>query len=270
MSGGDHYSFPWVFGQGNVDPNRGTNLGDQTLSGENGQQSVPQESSLGDLIGDATGGLPPDDDNAETESESRPRWGELPRGLLEAQGYLELATGPAARLGLASSLRRKTLRTSLRLAVRCAVDAEHRSARSLLIGQALRLLGRYRLAILALRKASFDKALRRDALLGMAWCQKRLGWVDESVVTITRALAASPDDADLHYNLACYLALVGQPQSALYELAWAIELKPRLRRRAIVEVDFDPLRCTSAFWAILRPDSLALGRATQPGKPFDF
>jgi len=270
MSGGDHYSFPWVFGSGNVDPDREMNLGDDAMALPIDDSDGPQNGRPKTVVGDPAGDLWDDEDCLVSDDESGCDGSELPRRLLEAQGYLELATGPAARLGLASSLRRKTLRTALRLAVRCVVDEEHRSARNLLIGQVLRLLGRYRLALVALRKASSDRALRRDALLGMAWCQKRLGWVDESVVTITRALANAPDDADLHYNLACYLALVMQPQSALYELAWAIELKPRLRRRAIGEADFDSLRCTTAFWAILRPDCLTMGQTAKPGNPLDF
>jgi tetratricopeptide (TPR) repeat protein len=156
----------------------------------------------------------------------------LPRRLRAAQGYLELATGPAARLGLAPRLRRQTLRKVLRLAATSVVPSPHRAARQLLIGQALRLLGRHQSAAIALKKATSDRALRRDALLALAWCQKRLGHLDEAVIAVTRALAAAPDDAALHYNLACYLALSTQPRAALYELAWALELKPRLRQRA--------------------------------------
>src|SRR5688572_25385665 len=80
----------------------------------------------------------------------------LPRPLRTAQGYLELATGAAAKLGLAPRLRRKTLRTVLRLAATCPVTGRHRATRQLLIGQALRLLGRYDSAAKALQKASCD------------------------------------------------------------------------------------------------------------------
>jgi len=175
----------------------------------------------------------------------------LPRPLQAAQGYLELATGVAAKFGLAPRLRRKTLRTVLRLAGRCAVTGRHRATRQLLIGQALRLLGRYDSAAMALQKASCDPALRRDALLGLAWCHKRLGDLDLAIAAVSRALATSPDDAALHYNLACYLALAHQPRAALYELAWALELQPRLRRRAAVEPDFDAFRGLAAFEALI-------------------
>jgi tetratricopeptide (TPR) repeat protein len=213
----------------------------------------------------------------------------LPRALTTAQGYLELATGAAAKLGLAPRLRRQMLRKSLRLAAafRCephgiaggSIDAaahdvaastasvhalndarshqpkvaQQRAMRQLLIGQSLRLLGRYELAVLALKKATADRLLRRDALLALAWCYKRLGRLDEAVTTITRALAAAPDDAILHYNLACYLALSVQPRAALYELAWSLELKPQLQTRAASECDFDSLRGSAAFEALIDP-----------------
>jgi tetratricopeptide (TPR) repeat protein len=231
MSGGKHFSFPMVFGPGIVGNNQHPTKSDpsvqsdETNTGHNGNAAVDPAS--------------PDCGN----------FG-IPRQLLAAQGYLELATGPAARLGLAPTLRRRTLRQALHLAAKCRVEKRHQPARHLVIGQSLRLLGKHRSAMTSLRKASLDRWLRRDALLGLAWCQKRLGLIDEAITTITRALAAKPDDADLHYNLACYLALAMQPRAAIYELAWALELKPRLRRRAATEADFDSLRCYEAFAAL--------------------
>ncbi len=228
MSDGEHFSFPMVFGPGIV-----------------GKKQHPTDSAIG---------VKPDDANADntatdTELSDCGNFG-IPRQLLAAQGYLELATGPAGRFGLAPALRRQTLRQALHLAAKCHVEKRHQPARHLLIGQSLRLLGKHRSAITSLRKASLDRWLRRDALLGLAWCQKRLGLIDEAITTITRALAAKPDDADLHYNLACYLALAMQPRAAIYELAWALELKPRLRTRANAEADFDSLRCFEAFAAL--------------------
>lgn len=175
----------------------------------------------------------------------------LPRGLVIAEGYLELATGPAAKLGLAVPLQRRTLRTALRTAVECQVSRRDRPRRALLIGQALRLLGRYDLAIVPLRRAARNPTTRRDALLGLGWCCKRLGDLDAAILAITRGLASDPADADLHYNLACYLSLSFESKAALRELAWAFELKPALRSHAADEADFDPLRGTAAFETLL-------------------
>lgn len=205
-------------------------------------QGLSQGAEGGGAVGSTTCG----------QTQTRPRQ-PLPRPLRAAQGYLELATGPAARFGLAPRLRRTTLRRVLHLAANCRVAGPHRAMRHLLIGQALRLLGRHRLAAIALKKATCDRGVRRDALLALAWCQKRLGRLDEAVTAVTRALAAAPDDAALHYNLACYLALSAQPRAALYELAWALELKPMLRGRASSECDFDSLRGSAAFEALTDP-----------------
>ena len=179
----------------------------------------------------------------------------LPRGLVTSLGYLELATGAASLLGLSATLRRRTLRKALTAALHCQVPPPLRAMRHLQIGQALRLLGRYRPAVMALRRASFDRRLRRDALLGLAWCQRRQRDLSGAITSITRALAASPDDGDLHYNLACYLALAAETRAAIYELAWALELKPRLRPRAAREPDFDSLRGATAFETLTRATS---------------
>lgn len=179
----------------------------------------------------------------------------LPRGLVISQGYLELATGAASLLGVSPAPRRRMLRKALTAAVNCQVPPPLRTSRQLQIGQALRLLGRYRPAITALRRASFDRRLRRDALLGLAWCQRRQRDLSGAITSITRALAVAPDDGDLHYNLACYLALVDETRSAIYELAWALELKPRLRPRAAREPDFDSLRGAIAFETLTRATS---------------
>ncbi|TVP97946.1 MAG: hypothetical protein EA381_13755 [Planctomycetaceae bacterium] len=184
---------------------------------------------------------------------------ELPRGLLVAQGYLELATGPAARLGLAIQLRRQALRSSLLAAVSCRIDPgdddvdRHRSERFLLIGQTLRLLGRHDLAVRPLTLATENPTTYRDAGLGLAWCQRRMGNLRAAILTTSRTLSTLPGDADLHYNLACYLALALHSAESLRELSWAIELKPRLRARAACESDFDSLRGSAAFEELLRP-----------------
>jgi tetratricopeptide (TPR) repeat protein len=254
MSGGRHFSFPWIFSRGIVGTNQqsiGHEHTDATPCGHEislwesqdvtGNQHDTAESPATDS--NQTGNLP-------LSEEVHCGYFGMPRDLLAAQGYLELATGPASRLGLAPKLRRRTLRQVFTLAANCRVHKRHQPARQMLIGQSLRLLGKHRSALTALRKASLDKWLRRDALLGLAWCQKRLGLIDEAIATITRALATSPNDADLHYNLACYLALAMQPRAAIYELAWAVELKPSLKRRANTEADFDSLRVFETFAAL--------------------
>lgn len=177
----------------------------------------------------------------------------LPAAIEMAEGYIELVTGPAARLGVHLRFRRSYARKSLRLARgcgKCIHDPKHEARRQLVIGQAYRLLGRYKAATTALRRASTCRSLRLEALMAMGWCQKRSGALNGAVVSLNRALAIAPDDARLHYNLACYLAGLDQHRAAIYELAWALELEPRLQARALAESDFDCLRIYPAFTAL--------------------
>jgi tetratricopeptide (TPR) repeat protein len=177
----------------------------------------------------------------------------LPAEIESAEGYIELVTQPAVRLGVNHRFRRSYAKRALALALSCGsrtVDPKHEARRQMVIGQSHRLLKRYRAATTAFRKASKCRLVRVEALQAMGWCQKRSGQVDLAVVSLTRALAISPDNAALHYNLACYLACLSQHRAAIYELAWALELEPRLRNRALAEPDFDELRPCAAFSAL--------------------
>lgn len=177
----------------------------------------------------------------------------IPAAVEMAEGYLELVTQPAVRLGVKRRFRRSYARKALQLAVgcgKCVDDPKHEARRQMVIGQAQRLLRRYKAATAAFRRASTCRCLRVDALLAMGWCQKRSGQLEGAVVSLNRALAIAPEDARLHYNLACYLATLDQHRAAIYELAWAIELEPRLQSRALAESDFDRLRVYPAFVAL--------------------
>ncbi|MGV3485684.1 MAG: tetratricopeptide repeat protein [Planctomycetaceae bacterium] len=180
----------------------------------------------------------------------------LPAAIETAEGYLELVTRPAAKLGVNPQFRRLYAQKALQLARGCAQDIfddKHEARRQMVIGQALRLLRRYAAATRAFRRASKCRQLRVDALMALGWCQKRNGEFNGAVVTLTRALAIAPENARLHYNLACYLAGLNQHRAAIYELAWALELQPLLRSRALVEADFDALRSYPAFDALTTP-----------------
>lgn len=177
----------------------------------------------------------------------------LPPAIETAEGYLELVTRPAVKLGVHSRMRRDFAKKSLQLAVDtglCESSPKHEARRQMVIGQSLRLLRRYRAAAQAFREASKHRPSRVDALMALGWCQKRMGRSDQAVASLTRALSIAPEDARLHYNLACYLSISGQFRAAVYELAWALEIEPSLRRRALVEPDFDQLRSAPAFAAL--------------------
>ena len=184
----------------------------------------------------------------------------VPAAIEAAEGYLELVTLPAVRLGVCGKTRRDFARKAFSLATQhgvCVYEAKHESRRQMVIGQSQRLLRRYSAAISAFRKASKHRGTRVEALMAMGWCQKRQGRTDLAIVSLTRALAIVPENASLHYNLACYLACEGQIRAAIYELAWALQIEPRLSRRACLEADFIALRSIPAFCSLTSSRVLA-------------
>lgn len=123
---------------------------------------------------------------------------------------------------------------------------------SFLKGETLRALERYREALVELEVAA---ALRPDDIgvaLAQGWCYKRTNRLAEAVDALERAAKHEPDNALIHYNLACYWSLAANPSRALSELAIALSLDPDLRGLIAEESDFDPLRGAPAFERLAR------------------
>lgn len=85
--------------------------------------------------------------------------------------------------------------------------------------------------------------------LAMGWCYKRLGQIDRSIEALEDALACEPEDAILHYNLACYWSLAGNIELAVEYLSQAFQLDPSYRDLVADEADFDPIRRDPQFLA---------------------
>jgi len=118
---------------------------------------------------------------------------------------------------------------------------------SFLKGEALRSLERYREALASLDVAA---ALRPDDIgvaLAQGWCYKRTNRLAEAVDALERAARHEPDNALIHYNLACYWSLAANSSRALAELTAALLLDPDLRGLIAEESDFDSLRGSLAF-----------------------
>ncbi len=73
------------------------------------------------------------------------------------------------------------------------------------------------------------------------------------------ALRISPNDADILYTLACYFSLRGQFSEVIYHLTRAVALKPKLAQDARQEPDFDSIRDSPKFRAILESPALVTG-----------
>lgn len=122
-------------------------------------------------------------------------------------------------------------------------------AAALLRGEALRALGHWTEALEPLAEVVEGDPQRVEAWLGLGWCLKRLDRLPEALDALKRGLEVEPDQAILHYNLACYLSLSGDTATSVEHLAKAISLDERYRQLTEAEPDFDPIRSDPRFVA---------------------
>lgn len=169
--------------------------------------------------------------------------------LRQATGYIELgellvendrpAPPPSARL----------LVRAVELLATLDEPARSEPMALLLRGEALRALGRWEESLEAMRSAAEREPERLEAWLGMGWCLKRLDRLAEAIQALRHGLDSAPEQAILHYNLACYLSLVGDAATSVEHLARAIALDGRYRDLTEAERDFDPIRRDPRFQA---------------------
>lgn len=156
--------------------------------------------------------------------------------VLQAEGYLELgmprhALDVLARYGDPESLPDHAL---------------------YLQGESLRALEQFREALEPLKRAAQGSPNNIHIWLALGWCYKRTGRIDMAIESLEEALSAEPNDALLHYNLACYWSLAKNKRQALTYLSRAIDLKDHYRSLVAGESDFDPIRSDPAFQALVR------------------
>lgn len=118
---------------------------------------------------------------------------------------------------------------------------------SYLAGEALRSLERYREALKPLEVAAKLKPGDVGVAIALGWCYKRTHRLAQAIDSLERAVRHDPEDALLHYNLACYWSLASNAGKALDELAVALDLVPGLRSLIPDEADFDQLRGNPDF-----------------------
>ncbi|MFO0893293.1 MAG: hypothetical protein U0790_29660, partial [Isosphaeraceae bacterium] len=80
----------------------------------------------------------------------------------------------------------------------------------------------------------------------------------QAIDALDRARRHDPENALLHYNLACYWSLAGQASRAVDELKAALDLESELKNLIADEPDFHKLRGN--------PDFDRLLAASAPGK----
>lgn len=159
----------------------------------------------------------------------------IQRTLKEAEGYLEL----------------NMPQTSLDLLSRLTDPGTFRGQQLYWTGEALRALERYTEAIVALEQAADLLPSNLHVWLALGWCRKRTARLDLAIAALERAEEASPEEAVVHYNLACYWSLAGKKQRALAYLARAISIDANYRDLLLDERDFDPIRSEPEFRALV-------------------
>lgn len=112
----------------------------------------------------------------------------------------------------------------------------------LLRGEALRAKSDHHAALAAFHKALESRPEDLGALMGLAWCFKRIDRVDQSIETMQRAYGSHPEEPVVLYNLACYHSLAGEKDLALSWLGRALRMDRGFTKLVPRETDFDPLR----------------------------
>jgi tetratricopeptide (TPR) repeat protein len=118
-------------------------------------------------------------------------------------------------------------------------------------GEALRELGYFHEAIEPLTEAAEEAPSNIHVWLALGWCHKRTGRIDLAIEALEEALTVDPDQALVHYNLACYWSLAGNKRQAILFLAQALDLSPDYRDLVAAEADFDPIRNDPGFQSLI-------------------
>jgi tetratricopeptide (TPR) repeat protein len=169
------------------------------------------------------------------------------KSIRAAEGYLDLAMGLTDRITVDPDLRDRLAKSALDAIAALAPRRQDRSRVHFLRGQALRLMENYRDAVKPLEKAAALEAKNHLIHLALAWCYKRVGRLDLAIQVLDKALDVAPEEAIIHYNLACYWSLAHNTQRALQFLIQSFELEPSLRDVVADEPDFDPIRENPEF-----------------------
>ena len=162
--------------------------------------------------------------------------------LREAEGYLDLIMGLADRWPLNPAVRDCIARRALDTLAPLSKVRKQRALVHYLRGQAFRVMEDYQHAVKPLEKAVALDSEDYRVHLALGWCYKRVGRLDLAIQVLEDALGVAPEQAIIHYNLACYWSLAHNTSRALRYLVHSFELEPSFRDLVACESDFDPIR----------------------------
>ncbi len=111
------------------------------------------------------------------------------------------------------------------------------------------------------------KELRRLLTIKLAWARlseaakwRQKGNLKKAAEVLQTAIQRYPDQAVLHYDLACYLALLGQKEQALNALERALKLDPSLAVLAQKDEDLKELRTEPRFQRLVQSGGVEKNR----------
>lgn len=166
----------------------------------------------------------------------------VPLIFREVEGYLDLVMVLSDRFELDGTARDQVARRVLHFLDRIPPDREYDVERLYYRGEALRVMERYEESLEALQEAAELHPDQVHIWLAIGWCEKRLGQIDLAIAALQQAAILDPENALVHYNLACYFSLAGDADTALHELGWASQIESHYLALVLDEVDFDPIR----------------------------
>ena len=170
--------------------------------------------------------------------------------LREAEGYLDLITVFGEKMPCQPIARDQMARRVIKTLDRIDNPGGMKAHILFLRGQALRAMDNFIDAVPLLREAAEIEPQNVHIRLSLGWCFKRCRRLDLAIQALEEALEADASQAIVHYNLACYWSLAGNPKLAVSFLSQAFELQPDYREHVIREHDFDPIRNHPYFQAL--------------------
>ena len=166
----------------------------------------------------------------------------VPLILSEVEGYLDLVMVLSDRFELDGTARDQVARRVLHFLDRIPPDREYDVERLYYRGEALRVMERYEESLEALQEAAELHPGQVHIWLAIGWCEKRLDRIERAISALEEAALIDPENALVHYNLACYFSLAGDSDTSLHELDRASRIEPHYLAMVLDEVDFDPIR----------------------------
>ena len=170
--------------------------------------------------------------------------------LREAEGYLDLIIAFSDQWPLDPALRDRLALRALDALQSLPAGAGQRAGSLDLTGQAYRAMERYREAIPPLESAAVLEPDNLLVWLALGWCYKRTNRLDLAIRSLERGCKAAPNEAIVHYNLACYWSLAGKTKRAVAYLAKSFDIDDSYRDLVATEPDFDPIRDQPDFQSL--------------------